>query len=90
MLICQMVKIASGKYVLFLKITFTLVILGHFLSTNVFIVVLFSAFLLLKNFIDGKKSSLCGPVNKFKNEGCFLPGLHVLKWEAVEACSISV
>lgn len=39
----------------------TLVVLGHFPSTNAFIAVLFSASLLLKKLIDGKKSSVNCP-----------------------------
>lgn len=94
-LICHMVKIASGNTCFIfnnhtIKNRIHLSSFESLSATNVFIAVLFSASLVLKNLIDGKKSSLCGPVNKLKSESCFWPGLCVLEWEAVEACNITV
>lgn len=64
--------------------------MGHLPSTNAFIVVLFSASLLLKKLIDGEKELFMWTSKLSQHKGCFQPGLHGLKVEAVEACSETV
>lgn len=85
-LICQMVRIASENTCLIFK---NHIHLSHSGSLSVNKCPYCSSvlcFLLLKNFIDGKKSFFCGPVNKLKMTACIEVGSLQHNCSALNSC----